>query len=235
MRTTRGQSSIIGVAVLLAVTALSLGVLTAAAGTMIEGGVTAADASRVADDLAHVDTVGPSATRIEFSSGTFSVVPRSIRLLQGEVPIVEVEADAFVYETGSRQATLLGGTVVRKTDSSAQVTGPVPVVAGDERVLVDVVALNATGTSAAGGTDPTAVTVRTDPSHSYQTFDAATYGVAIETESPGAWERAFEGTGTVAPRQDFDDDGVPSVVIQFSGEPVVDFAIHDLRAVVRRG
>jgi hypothetical protein len=232
-RSIRAQSSIIGVAVLVAVTALSIGALTMAAGTFVEDGVAAANTQRVADDL--VGFEGGGLTRVEFSRGTLSVEPRTIRLLRGEGSVVTVEADALVYENRGRRVARLGGVLVEGTHDRSHLRGSLPVVVGDDRLLVDLVALNATGPSAVGGTEPTAVTIRTRPTREYRTFREAQYAVAVETATPTAWERAFAATGAELSRRDFDEDGVPSVVASVPGERVVDLAIHDLRMVIRRG
>ena len=230
----RAQSSIIGVAVLVAVTVLSVGALTMAAGTFVSDGVAASNAQRVADDLDRIDD-GDGATRIEFSRGTLRVEPRTVRLLRGGITVVGVEADALVYESGGRRVTSLNGLVVDGRGNQSRTRGPLPVVAGDGRLLVDIVALNASGSTAVGGSDPVSVTVRTNATHEYRTFEEDRYAVAIETATPGAWDRAFAAAGLERSRRDFDGDGVPSVVVSVPESVVVDLAVHDLRTVVRRG
>lgn len=235
----RGQSSIIGVAVLVAVTALSIGALTIAAGTFVSDGVAAANTQRVADDLAHIDDRGTHTTRLEFSRGALRVEPRTIRVLRGEGTVVEVDADALVYETRGRRVTTLGGVLVDGRGNQSSLREPLPLVIDDERVLVDVVALNASGSTSVGGSTGTAVVVRTNATHEYRTLREDRYAVAIETETPTAWERAVSELATDrevdVERRDFDDDGVPSVVVSIPGETTIDLAIHDLRAVVGRG
>lgn len=231
----RGQSSIIGVAVLVAVTVLSVGALTVTAGTFVEDGVAAANTQRVADDLARISSDGDDLTRIEFSRGTLSVEPRTVRLLRGEGSVVTVEVDALVYESRGRRVTYLNGALVDGRGNQSRMRGPTPVVVGSDRVLVDLVALNASGPAGVGGTDATAVTVRTRPTHEYRTLETGQYAVAVETETPGAWERTFADAGLTPSRRDFDGDGVPSVVGRVPDAAAVDLAVHDLRAVIRRG
>jgi flagellin-like protein len=236
---TRAQSSIIGVAVLVAVTALSVGALTVAAGTFVEDGVAAADAQRVANDLDNVGEHGTHTTRVEFSRGTLRVEQRTVRVLRDEATVLRLDAGALVYENRGRRVATLGGVVVDGQRNRSTLSGPLPVVVADDRVLVDVVALNASGATAVGGSTGAAATVRTNATHEYRTLRAGRYAVAIETSTPGAWERAVSEENPAGAlgveRRDFDDDGVPSVVVSISGEATVDLAIHDLRAVVTRG
>ncbi|AUV80854.1 hypothetical protein C2R22_03575 [Salinigranum rubrum] len=233
--TNRAQSSVIGVAVLVAVTALSIGALTVAAGTFVADGVAAADAQRVADDLEHVGEWGTHTTRVEFSDGTLRVEPRTVRVLRGDRAVVRVDAGVLVYENRARRVASLGGVLVDGRRNRSSLQEPLPVVVEGERVLVDVVVLNASGSTAVGGSTGTAVTIRTNATHEYRTLRAGRYTVAIETATPSAWERAFEETGVDVERRDFDDDGVPSVVVPIPGETTVDLALHDLRAVVGSG
>jgi flagellin-like protein len=231
----RGQASIIGVAVLVTVTVISIGALTMAAGTFVEDSVAAANTQRVADDLAGIGENGDDATRIEFSRGTLRVEPRSVRLLRGERSVVTVEADALVYESRGRRVAAVGGLLVEGQPGRARLRGPLPVVVGEDRLLVDVVALNTSGPDAVGGSSPVSVTVRTNATHEYRAFEESQYAIAVETTTPKAWERAFATAGVELSRRDFDEDGVPSVVATVPDPVTVDLAIHDLRAVVRRG
>jgi hypothetical protein len=237
-RATRGQSSIIGVAVLVAVTALSIGALTVAAGAFVSDGVAAADAQRVAADLADVGDDGTHTTRIEFSRGTLRVEPRTVRLLRGGTTAIRVDADALVYENDGRRIATLNGVLVEGRGNGSSLRTPAPVVVSADRALVDVVALNTSGTTAVGGSGGVTATVRTNATAEYRTLREGTYAVAVETATPSAWERAFAEGGSEpsdVERRDFDDDGVPSVVVSFPRETTVDLAITDLRAVVGRG
>ena len=235
IRTRRAQASIIGVAVLVTVTVISIGALTMAAGTFVEDSVAAANTQRVADDLARIGESGDDTTRIEFSHGTLRTEPRTVRLLRGEGSVATVEADALVYESRGRRVASLGGTLVEGRSGQSRLRGPLPLVVGEDRLLVDVVALNVSGPDAVSGSSPVSVTVRTNATHEYRTLEASQYAVAVETATPGAWERAFATVGFEISRRDFDDDGVPSVVEAVPEPVVVDLAVHDLRAVVRRG
>ena len=230
----RGQSSIIGVAVLVTVTVLSIAALTAAAGTFVADGAAAANTQRVADGLVDVGE-GKRTTTVAFSQGTLRVEPRTIRVVgEGQV-VAEVDADALVYENRNRRVASLGGVIVDGRPGQAVVRGSLPVVVGEERLLVDIVALNASGTTAVGGSAPGSVTVRTNATHEYRALEPGRYAIAVETATPSAWERAFEAAGLAHERRDFDSDGVPSVVGESPTTLSLDLAVYDLRAVMSRG
>lgn len=233
--TRRAQASIIGVAVLVTVTVISIGALTMAAGTFVEDSVAAANTQRVAEDLTRIGDDNDDTTRIEFSRGTLHVEPRTVRLLRGEGSVLTAEADALVYESRGRRVATIGGVLVEGQPGRSRLRGPLPVVVGEGRLLVDVVALNASGPDAVSGSSPVSVTIRTNATHDYRTLEESQYAVAVETATPGAWERAFTTVGVELSRRDFDEDGVPSVVATVPDPVTVDLAIHDLRAVVRRG
>jgi flagellin-like protein len=73
IRRERGQSNVVGVAILLAVVVVSLGSLTAAIGAVVDGNAAAADASRVASDLdaalEPVEATGAHRGRVSFTDG----------------------------------------------------------------------------------------------------------------------------------------------------------------------
>lgn len=231
----RAQSSIIGVAILVTATVLSIAALTATAGTFVSDGAAAANAQRVAEDFDDVVDADKRRTRIEFSDGTLRVEPRTLTVSRGDGALISVDVDALVYETRGQRVTTLAGVVVEGSGPQATVRGPLPVVAGPDRHLVDIVALNATGATGISGSTGTAVSVRTNATHEYRTTQRGEYSVAIETATPGAWERAFTAAGLEHTRRDDDDDGVESVVVRLPDDSVLDVAIHDLRAVVSRG
>lgn len=233
--TRRGQSSVIGVAVLVAVTALSVGGLTVAAGTFVSDSVAAANTQRVADSLGELGDRGSGTVRVEFSGGTLHVESRTVRLLRGGEPVETVAADTLVYEHRNRRVATLGGVLVEGRGNQSRLEGPLPMVADRSRLFVDVVALNASGPTAVGGSSPVAVAVRTNTTHEYRTHREGQYAVAVETKTPTAWERAFSERGFRLSRADFDEDGVPSVVVHAPEEATVDLAVHDVQVVFERG
>ncbi|MFC6987904.1 hypothetical protein ACFQJD_19055 [Haloplanus sp. GCM10025708] len=60
------------------------------------------------------------------------------------------------------------------------------------------------------------------------------YGLAVETATPGVWERFFEDRGASTSRREFDDDGVVSVVARFPAVDEASVTVHDLGLVIRR-
>lgn len=232
-RRTRGQTNVVGVAVLLAMTVLSLGVLTAATGTVVEGGIAAADASRVADGFASFE--GERVTRLTYTSGSLSVEPRTVRLLRGRATVVAVDGEALVFESGDRRVVRSAGAVVVGSGEAGTLRGYSPVVVGANRLQVSISTLNVTQRTVVSGAGAKELVAETNASHEYRSLAPSQYALAVETATPSAWERTFERTGARTSRRDFDDDGVVSVVATFDGELAVDLAIHELRTVIRRG
>lgn len=235
----RGQSNVVGVALLLGVTVVALGTLTASVGTVIQGSAAAADATRVAEDLDDavraVETTGPRRGQLSFTEGEIDVVERELRILDSSGVVETAEVDALVFRAGHQRVVYLAGAVVRETGAGAHLHSPLPVTAssGSGGVLVvGAPVLNASdGSVAASG--GTTVALETDVSHDRTTLGDEHYRVAVETTTPGAFERYFERQdATVTGRRDFDGDGVESVVARFPGERTGYLVVHDLRLEV---
>ena len=235
----RGQSHVVGVALLLGVTVVALGALTASVGTVIEGTAATADATRVAEDLDDalrpVEATGPRRGRLSFTGGELEVVERDLRVLDAGGVVETVEADALVYRRDDQRVVYLAGAVVRQTGAGSQLYAPPPVTASSASggvLVVGAPVLNASRTSV-GATGSTTVVLETAVSHERTPLGNGTYRVAVETTTPGAWERYFERRGaTVLGRRDVDGDGLASVVARFPGERVGYLVVHDLRLEV---
>jgi flagellin-like protein len=237
--TQRGQSSVVGVAVLLGITVVSLGVLTAGVGTLVDGHVARADADRVATDLQGaldpVETTGHSRGTVRFSAGTLRTADRDLRVFDSSGLVAEVSVGALVYEHGERRAASVAGAVVRGRPGNAWFVEPPPVVgtAADDALIVGAARLNAS--DAAAGGDRASVTLATNVSHDRARLGTGTYSVAIETATPGPFERAFEDRGATVTRRDIDGDGTPSVVARFPGTRTAYLVEHDMRLEVGDG
>ncbi len=239
--TGRAQSNVVGVALLLGLTVMSLGALTAGVGTVVQSNAAGADAARVADGfdsaLRPVETTGLRRGEVAFSSGSLRVVERELRV-SNATATRRVQVDALVYESGPRRVTFLAGAVVRgEGDGARLVRGP-PVVAsrdgGDGVLVVGAPRLDAdsVGVSGQGGVE---VSLRTNVTHDRERLGPGEYRVAIETATPAAWRSAFEDAGgTVVATHDPDGDGVPSVVARFPGERVAYLVVHDMDLEVGR-
>ncbi len=235
----RGQSNVVGVALLLGVTVMALGALTAGVGTVVQSNAAGADAARVADGfesaLRPVETTGLRSGEVAFSSGSLRVVERELRVSNATATRT-VQVDALIFESGDRRVTFLAGAVVRGEGDGARVVREPPVV-GDRGAGVLVVGaprLDAApvGVSGEGGVE---VTLRTNVSHDRERLGPGEYRVAVETATPVAWRSVLAEAGaTVVATRDADGDGVPSVVARFPGERVAYLVVHDMDLEVRR-
>lgn len=219
-----------GVALLLAITTISLGALTAGVGTVVESNAAAADANRVADSFADLQpskSTGVERHRLAFGEGSLRVVDRTVRVFDGEEVVATHEADALVFETGDRRVALLAGAVVRGSGDAARVAERPPLSTADSLLVVGLPVLNASGPDSVSGSGATRLTLWTDTSHDRTDLGEGRYRVAVETATPEAWERHFAAENVETTRQDFDDDGVPSVVATYPGERTAYLVIHD--------
>lgn len=225
----RGQSHVVGVALLLAITTISLGVLTAGVGSVVESNAAAADANRVADSLAAIEpseATGVERHELAFGKGTVTVEPRMVRLLDSDGIVVSRHADALVFETDTRRVTYLAGAVARGSGNASQLDDPPPLATGGELLLVGLPVLNASGTRSIGGQSVT-VTLRTDTNHDRHTLGEGEYRLAVETATPGAWEQYFRSENATTSRRRFAGDSHPSVVAEFPGERTAYLVVHD--------
>jgi len=234
----RGQTAVVGVAVLLALTVLAVGGLTATAGSIVDDGATTAAATRVGADLATALGPGPGdpETTIELTDGTIRVVNRSVWLLRGEEVVWAGHAGAIVYTDGDHRITGVAGGVVRNDGADSRMIAQSRIVPADRSLYVGVPVLNATGADGiATGDRRLAVTLRTDVETARDTLPADEYRVAVETRDPAAWERHFADRGATTERRDIDGDGVQSVVASFDGPRTVHLVVHDVRLDVGVG
>lgn len=235
--TRRAQSHVVGVALLLAITTISLGVLTAGVGTVVQSNAAAADANRVADTFVGLQpskATGSERHRLAFSEGSLQVVERTVRVLDGDGVLASHHADALVFESGDRRVTFLAGAVIRGGTDAAWLTERPPLSTADSLLVFGLPVLNASGTETVSGSGATRLTLETNTSHDRQPLGEGHYRVAVETSTPGAWEAYFATVGAETTRQEFDEDGVPSVVARFPGERTGYLVVHDTRLEVRR-
>jgi hypothetical protein len=234
----RGQSAVVGVALLLGLTMLSLGILTASVGTIVQSNAATADAGRVAADfestLEPVEATGPGRGTVSFTDGTLRRVDRSVRVLNDSGVVATESVGALVYENAEHRVAFLSGGIVRGTGEGARFATEPPVVAGDDVLVVGVARLNASGPDAISGSE-TRVTLRTDVSHGRRTLGNDSYRVAVETATPAAWESYFRRADATTSRRDFDGDGVDSVVADFGESRTTYLVVHDLRVEVNGG
>jgi flagellin-like protein len=236
-RRDRGQSNVVGVALLLGITVVALAALTAGVGSVVQDTAASADAARVADGferaLRPVETTGTRQGQVTFSDGRLRTVERDLRVIGGG-DTRRVAVDALVYEAGDRRVGFLAGAVLQGRGEGARIHRRPPITAsrGSGGVLVvGAPRLNASGTAVAGSAG--AVGLRTAVTHERIALGRGRYRVAVETPTPAAWRRTFrELNATVLPSRDFDGDGVDSVVARFPGERTAYLVIHDMRLEV---
>jgi flagellin-like protein len=231
----RGQSTVVGVALLLAVTVVALGVLTASIGAVVTSHAAAADAQRVAADvedaLRPVETTGVHEGTVRFADGELRTADRQLRVLRGGRTVRSVSVGAVVYERGDRRVAFVAGAVVRGAGDGARFRRPPPVTedAGAGGLLVGAPALNASDVAAGGDGR---VTLRTRVTHRRAALGEDSWAVAVETETPGPFRRWFEERGASVSTRDFDGDGVDSVVAHFPGQRRAYLVVHAMHLEV---
>lgn len=236
----RAQSSVVGVALLVAVTVVSLGALTAGVGLVVEEHAARADTVRVAADLdaavAPVETTGRHRERVAFAEGTLRTAERDLRVLDatdGEV-LERVRVDALVFEAGNRRVASVSGAVLRGRGETATLRTPPPVTAsaGDGGVLIVGAARLGTVRMAISGNGAGGTTLRTNVTHRRTDLGRGAFEVALETATPGPLASWFADRGARTRTEDTDGDGVPSVVARFDGERRGYLVVHDLNLEV---
>jgi hypothetical protein len=231
----RAQSHVVGVVLLLGLSAIALGGLTAAVGTVVDRQTAHADAERVATDLAALDPVATTGDRtvpVRFSEGDVAVEPRDLRVLDDGTVVERVAVDALVWESGDRRVASLAGAVVRGDAGRAWLEREPPVVAGPDVVVVGAVTLDADGAGSLGGTGGVRARLRTDVAHDRTNLSGGEWAVAIETATPGPFERYAERIGADTRVESVDGDGVDSVVVEFDGTRRGYLVVHDLNLEV---
>lgn len=221
--TDRGQSGVVGVALLLGVTVVSLGLLTAGIGTVVGDNAARADVSRVAagfeDALRPVEVTGPYRSQVTFSEGTLYTEDRDLRVLERGTVVERVDVDALVFDAGARRATYLAGAVVRGRGDGGWLATP-PAITTSRNGPTGILVVSAPvvgGSGSVSGRGGVTATLATNVSHERTDLGRGVFGVAIETASPSAWEPYFVERGATVTIREFDGDGTPSVVAAFPG------------------
>lgn len=232
--TDRAQSAPIGVAVLLAVTVVSLSALTVTVGSVVEDGATEAEARGVAasmDAALDPERSGRHERRLALHEGRLRTVDRSLRLLDGTDIAFERSVGGLVFTAGQRRVRYVTGATVGEVGDGAFLHAAPPVSVRDGTLFVGVTALDAPRVAVDGaGT----VTLRTNVTHDRRHLSGRGYAVAVETRTPTVWERWFGDMGATTTRRAFDDDGVSSVVARFPDARDVYVFVHELNLEVGR-
>jgi flagellin-like protein len=222
---TRGQSHVVGVAILLAVTVVSLGGLTATVADTVDAGTDHVAerqaATQLADAVQPRRVTGTHTGRLAVGSGRIETVPRTVRLLNDSGTVRRVAVDALVYRTDDTRAATVAGAVVRGRPGAATVVRRPSLRRAADTLVVGVATL---------GDRENQIPLRTNVSHHATRYPTDTWRVAIETATPDAVAASLDTAGDTT-RRDFDDDGVPSVVVRVTDRRVV-FVVHALRLEV---
>lgn len=230
----RGQSSVVGVAILVAATVVAVAGMTAAVGVVIEDrAATAATDRTVAafDEALDPNAAGPGRDRIALSGGRLRTVERTVRVRLAGGTVATYDVGGLRYEADRRRVTYVSGAIVRSTPTCSTVRGDLPVRTAGDDLFLSVVVL---GTPPGAGTGADVVTLHTNVSHEGRRLDPGEYRIAVETRAPGAWSRRLDERGRTS-RTDIDGDGVPSVVVNPPGSGPAHLRIHRLDLEVRAG
>ena len=233
----RGQSHVVGVALMLGLAVVALGTLTVGVGTFLDSQAASADAQRMADGLDRAiqgtERTGYHSHSVSFSDGTLRTADRTLRVLENDSVVQSYEIGAVVYENDEYRITAVAGAVLRDSGhSSSLVSGPsITSSRPNELLLVGVPRLNASH-PAVGGQGTITKTIETNVSH--ERFDLGTgeYAVAIETATPEPFERYFEERDEVVSRQSFSGDEYDSIVVTFPTTRQGYLVVHDLNLEV---
>lgn len=240
---TRAQSDVVGAAILIGLTVLAVGTLTASIGTVVDGGAASADATRVANtfdsSLDPADASGVERTTVSFTGGELAVEERTLRVLTDSGVVATVEVDALVFTAGDHRVEYVAGAIVEGSPDRARLSSSPPIATATEPEGVLVVGapkLNATqGTVGSGATD---VTLRTEVSHERSELGTDTYRLAIETPTPDPWIGHFESQNATIEEdaRSFEGDEHPSVVARYPDDREGYLVVHDMRLeVLSRG
>jgi len=225
----RGQSNVVGVAVLLGVTVVALGLLTASVGTVVDQHAAASDAQRVAADLDDalrpVETTGVRRGTVSFTSGRLETLDREVRVLDSGGNASVVNANALRFVADDRGATYLAGAVLAHGSGWSRTRSPVTVTADPDVLVVGVPALRGDiQRTASGGVT---YTLRSNVTHDRRNLGRGGYRVAVETAHPDAVRAQFERWNATVTERDIDGDGTPSVVADFPGARTAYVVVHE--------
>lgn len=235
-RCSRGQSHVVGVALLLGVTVISMSAITAGVGVLIDQQVASADATRVAGGMdAAFDprgTTGVRRDRLSFAEGTLHSVDRQLRILDGTRVVRSVDINALVFTSGDQRVSFVAGAIARGPPGEAWLDTEPTITAPDDGSVLVVGAPTIGQVDPVSGSGGMTVTVEQNVTHERSEIGNGTDAVAIETATPGPMSRHFSERGAAVERRDFDGDGVESVVATFEGQRRVYLVVHDLNVEV---
>ena len=210
------ESNVVGIALLIGVTAVSLGLVAASAGTMLDAQTERADTARVAtgidDAVRPAETTGVRERRVAILGGSFETVPRDLRVLDDGAVVAERSVSGLRFENDGGGATFVAGAVLRYSGGTA-VLSPPGIRLTDDRLVVNAPVLHGDVSYAASGRNT--VMIRTAVTHSRTDLGPGPFSVAIETSAPETLARVFRERGRSVEHRDLDGDGVESVIVAY--------------------
>jgi len=241
----RGQSSVIGVALLVGITMIALGTMAASVGSVVDDAATDADVRRVTADfdrvLKPVETTGLTRGRLQFGGGSLRTTERTVRILDSDGVVETHDATALVYTPGPvdsdqvrdrRRVTFLAGSILVTQGDYTRVVRPPPIAAGPGVLVIGLPVIE--GDVGIGGRRLD-LQVETHVTHTRRSLGTETWRVAVETTTPAAWNRTLNETGaTPMARRDFDGDGTPSVVVDYPGQRRAHLVVHEVALEVHQ-
>lgn len=236
----RAQSHVVGVVLLLGITAVALGGLTSVVGDIVDGQSAAADEARVASTLSEklrpTEQTGPNRVRIRFSEGRLRTVDRQLRILNDTGIVREMDISGLVYSSGTNRVSFVSGGVVRGNAGNAWlVRGPPVTVTRDNKTLVVGAAFIEDRGGAVGGTGGVTAELRTNITHKHQRLASDEYRIAIETRTPAPLERQFQSISAATTITDIDSDGAPSDIASVNGTQELHLVEHRMGLEINNG
>lgn len=236
---TRAQSNVVGVALLVAITVVAVGTLTASIGTVVDGSAATADATRVSesidDALQPVETTGVRERPVSFTDGTLTTDERTLRVMNESHTITAAPIDALVFTAGDQRVEYSADGVIQGERDTARLVSEPPITAAgspDRVLIVGVPVLNASHQSVSGA--PVRATLRTEVTHDRRSLGDDHYRVAVETPHPDVWAEYFRSLDATieATDEQFEGDEHPSVVAAFPDERTGYLVVHELNLEV---
>ncbi len=234
-RSDRGQSHVVGVALLVGVTIISISAITASVGVLVDRQVASADATRVADGMETTfDPAGPSGVRrdqLSFADGTLRPVDRQLRIIDGKRVVRSIDIDALVFTSGDQRVAFVAGAIIRGAPGEAWLyTEPVTTAPPDGSVLVVGAPIIGSPDTVSGS--GASVTIKRNVTHERSMIGNGTYAVAIETATPEPLARYLSERGAAIEQRDLDGDGVESIIATFEGKRRTYLLVHELNVEV---
>lgn len=233
--TSRAQSHVVGVSLMIAITVIALGGLTVAVGEVVQSGASAAEADRVADGMATVadpsDVVGGAHAELRFGDGELRVENRTVRVIDADTGANwTYRSDALVYEVDEYAVVGASNAVLRAGSGGATMVSEPSIVADRNGGVLAVGVPEIDGPEVSVSTTGAArVGLRTRVEHDRVDLGQRAIRIAVETPYPRPWAEYFEtiGADVVERRASYAGDRYDSVVAEFDGQRQTYVVVHD--------